>query len=70
MASDRPRELSAFRFLWVGWVLVACIVIGYFLGRWLDQKLGTSPWMVVGGVFLGSAAGFVELFRAVPRNQK
>lgn len=70
MASNGPRDLSALRFLWVGWVLVLCIVIGYFLGSWLDRRLGTGPWMVVAGVFLGTAAGFAELFRSVSRNPK
>jgi len=54
----------------VGSILVACIVCGYFLGSYLDRKLGTSPWLVVTGVFLGTAAGFVELFRIVSRNLK
>jgi F0F1-type ATP synthase assembly protein I len=54
----------------VGTILVACIVCGYFLGSFLDRKLGTSPWLVVAGVLLGTAAGFVELFRTVARNLK
>jgi F0F1-type ATP synthase assembly protein I len=54
----------------VGTVLVACIVLGYFLGSYLDRRLGTSPWLVVAGVTLGTAAGFVGLFRAVSRNLK
>ena len=54
----------------VGTVLVTCIVLGYFLGSYLDRKLGTSPWLVVTGVFVGTAAGFVELFRTVSRNLK
>jgi ATP synthase protein I len=54
----------------VGTVLVACIVLGYFLGNYLDRRLGTSPWMVVVGVLLGTAAGFVQLFRTVSRNLK
>jgi ATP synthase protein I len=54
----------------VGTTLVACIVLGYFLGSYLDKKLGTSPWLVVAGVMLGTAAGFVGLFRTVSRNLK
>ena len=54
----------------VGTVLVVCIVLGYLLGSYLDRKLGTSPWLVVAGVVLGTAAGFVELFRTVSRNLK
>lgn len=52
----------------VGTGLVACLVTGYFLGKYLDEKLGTSPWLVVAGVILGTAAGFVGLFRTVSRN--
>jgi ATP synthase protein I len=54
----------------VGMVLVVSILIGYLLGDYLDSKLGTSPWMMVLGVLLGSAAGFVQLFRTVSRSQK
>jgi F0F1-type ATP synthase assembly protein I len=54
----------------VGIVLVSCIVLGYFLGRYLDGKLGTDPWLSVVGFFLGTAAGFLELFRTVSRNLK
>jgi F0F1-type ATP synthase assembly protein I len=59
-----------FDLLSVGMVLVVCIALGYFLGNYLDRKLGTSPWLVAGGVVLGTAAGFVELFRTVSRNLK
>jgi F0F1-type ATP synthase assembly protein I len=54
----------------VGMVLVACIVLGYFLGSALDRKLETSPWLTAGGVFLGTAAGFLQLFRTVSRSLK
>ena len=56
--------------LGVGMVLVACIVLGYFLGRYLDEKWGTDPWLSVTGFFVGAAAGFRELFRTVSRNLK
>ena len=61
---------SMWNLLTVGMILVACIVVGYLLGSLLDRKLGTGPWMTVGGVLLGAAAGFVELFRTVSRNLK
>jgi F0F1-type ATP synthase assembly protein I len=51
--------------LTVGTVLVACIVVGYFLGRWADRGLGSHPWGVILGVVLGAAAGFVNLVRSV-----
>lgn len=36
------------------------------LGWWLDSKLGSAPWLLVAGIFLGAAAAFLALLRAVP----
>ena len=33
--------------------------VGYLLDRWL----GTSPWLMVGGILLGSAVGLYEFVR-------
>jgi len=70
MDSNGRSTRSIMNLLTVGTVLVVCIVLGYLLGSYLDRKLGTSPWLVVGGVVLGTAAGFVELFRTVSRDLK
>ena len=70
MTSDGGSTRSMMDLLAVGTMLVVCIVLGYLLGSYLDRKLGTSPWLVVAGVTLGTAAGFVELFRTVSRNLK
>lgn len=43
-------------------------VLTFFgLGWFLDKWLGTSPWMVVGGIVLGSALGFYEFVRLLSR---
>jgi ATP synthase protein I len=47
----------------IGPLLVASVLVGYLIGTWLDSKLGTSPWLLVLGVLLGTAAGFVNLVR-------
>ena len=70
MNSNGPSYRSILNLMTVGTTLVACIVVGYLLGSFLDRKLGTSPWLVVAGVLLGTAAGFVGLFRMVSRNLK
>jgi len=64
------RDRSLADLLAVGMVLIACILLGYFLGSYLDRRWGTSPWMLVAGVLLGTAAGFVQLFRTVSRSLK
>lgn len=38
---------------------------GFFLGYWLDGLLGTSPWLRVVFLLLGSAAGFYQTFRII-----
>ncbi len=47
----------------IGLELAIAIVIGYFGGRWLDGKLGTSPWLMWIGLGLGLVAGFRSLYR-------
>ena len=70
MNSNGPSYRSILSLMTVGTTLVGCIVVGYLLGSFLDRKMGTSPWLVVAGVLLGTAAGFVGLFRMVSRNLK
>lgn len=47
----------------VGLTFVVAIVLGLALGWWLDKKLGTAPWLLLGGLLCGIAAGFHNLFR-------
>ena len=49
----------------VGLTLVISTVLGLYGGRVLDRWLGTSPWLMLVGLLLGIAAGFLNLFRAV-----
>jgi ATP synthase protein I len=40
-------------------------MLGFAGGYYLDRWLGTSPWLMLVGLLLGIAAGFLNLFRAV-----
>ena len=51
----------------IGLVLVVATVIGLVGGYYADRLLGTSPWLLLLGLALGIAAGFVNLFRSVNR---
>lgn len=44
-------------------------VLGYFLGQWLDEKLGTQFLGIV-GLLLGIASGFVQLVTKALRDAK
>jgi ATP synthase protein I len=51
----------------IGFALVIATVIGLVGGYYADRLLGTSPWLLLLGLALGIAAGFVNLFRSVNR---
>lgn len=44
--------------------LVAGVVVGGFLGYWLDKWLDTKPLFMIVMFFLGFAAGFLNIYRA------
>lgn len=48
----------------LGMTMVLATVIGLAAGYYADRWLGTSPWLLLLGLLLGIAAGFVSLFRA------
>jgi F0F1-type ATP synthase assembly protein I len=48
----------------VGLTLVISTVLGLAGGIVLDRWLGTAPWLMLVGLLLGIASGFVNLFRA------
>jgi len=45
-----------------GWIGIP-VILGVFLGKWLDQKYGTEPWLfliTVGAAFVISMIGIVK----------
>ena len=46
----------------LGIMMALCVVIGVFIGRFLDSFLGTSPWLLLLFSFIGVAAAFKALF--------
>jgi ATP synthase protein I len=54
----------------IGMTLVLATVIGLAGGYYLDRWLGTSPWLIMIGLGLGIAAGFVSFFRSVKRAER
>lgn len=46
--------------------MMASILIGLFIGRWIDNQLKfIAPLGVVAGVLLGLTAAFMALFKAI-----
>ena len=68
MRRTDPREprtsaSQAGEVLGVGLQFAGAIVLFLFVGRWLDARLGTEPWLLLTGVMVGAAAGFISLYR-------
>lgn len=47
--------------------LVGSILIGIFLGRWLDKVIGTEPLFMIIGLLIGLAAGTYAMLHLVRR---
>ena len=60
-----PRE-----FFGLGFQLLFSILLFLYVGRWADAKLGTAPWLLVLGVFVGAAAGFYSMYRKLMAHQR
>ena len=64
----QPGEVAG-----VGLQFAAAIVLFLFLGRWLDSRLGTEPWLLLLGVVIGAVGGFYSMYRQLvilPRERK
>jgi F0F1-type ATP synthase assembly protein I len=67
----RPEDGSttAAQFAGLGLQLAVCIVGGLYLGQWLDRRLGTDPWLMITGVFVGFGASFYSMYRKLTAAQ-
>ena len=48
---------------YVGIFFGVAIVLCYFAGSYIDNRWHLDPWGKLGGVILGVATGFTELYR-------
>ena len=62
--------LSGADFAGVGIQFAAAIVIFLFAGQWVDNRLGTSGWFTIIGVFVGAGAAFYLMYREISAAQR
>lgn len=65
---DRIQNLMG-KFFNVGVELVSGVLVGAGLGLLVDWGFGTSPWGLICLFILGSAAGMLNVYRALTTNQ-
>src|SRR4051794_40761040 len=49
----------------MGIQFLAVILLFLFLGKWLDGRLGTTPWLLILGVFCGAGVSMFTMYRKV-----
>ena len=54
---------SITQFAGVGLQFALSILVFLYAGQWLDRKLGTAPWLLLVGVFVGGAGSFYSMYR-------
>jgi F0F1-type ATP synthase assembly protein I len=47
----------------MGLELALSALAGFFIGRWLDEQWGTAPWLLISGLAVGTAGGFIHFIR-------
>ncbi|MCW8915028.1 MAG: AtpZ/AtpI family protein [Magnetovibrio sp.] len=55
---------QAFR---IGTEMISALVVGVGLGWWLDRTFDTKPWFTIICIFLGGAAGILNVYRTAMR---
>ena len=49
----------------VGFEIAACLLMGYFGGRWLDGYFATGPYITIFGALSGLAAAIKVIHRII-----
>lgn len=62
--SGRTWAQSFGPYLTMGIQLALAVVVFFFVGRWLDGKLGTAPWLMLAGLLVGIAGGMIKFLHA------
>lgn len=61
---------QAGRYSFIGIEFGVSVVIGYFVGSWLDEKFGSSPWLTLLFILFGLASASRDLFRLARRYKR
>jgi F0F1-type ATP synthase assembly protein I len=63
------QGVSGAEFAGIGVQFAAAILVFAFVGWWIDDRLHTSPWFLLIGVFAGAAGGFFSMYRKITAAQ-
>ena len=69
LKEDKPLNKLG-KFFNVGVELVSGVFVGVGCGLFIDWAFGTSPWGLISLFILGSAAGLLNVYRALTVTEK
>ena len=58
-------ESTTYRYAGLGLTFAMSLLAFTGIGYWLDEQFGTSPWLLVAGVFLGFLGALYSLISKV-----
>jgi F0F1-type ATP synthase assembly protein I len=67
VAARTRQTMRSLRMSSVGIELSISVLLGMFGGRWVDNRLGTTPWLMLLGLTIGFTAGLRSVMRAMDR---
>ena len=74
MTEKEPNKVNAWRQIGVlsaiPFILALSPIVGYFLGKYLDKKFRTEPWLTFVMLGLGFVAGVRETIKLVQLSQR
>lgn len=62
-SADRRAARRAGAYAGIGIQFAGSIVLFLYFGQWVDRRLGSAPWGVLVGVFVGAGAAFFSMYR-------
>ena len=65
----RSATSSSASYAGAGLQFAIALIAFLFLGQWLDDRFGTSPWLMMLGVFIGGGGGFYSMYRKLMAEQ-
>lgn len=69
-AGRTARGMSGLAYAGLGFQFAVSLVVFYYLGQWLDRRLGTAPVFLLGCVLAGSGAAFYAMYRQLMNAQR
>ena len=74
MTGKDPKKVNSWRQIGllssIPFILALAPIVGYFLGKFLDQKFRTEPWLSLVLLALGFVAGVRETIKIVKMSQE